>query len=72
MRIRRQLLTDVTQLQQVGELAAMFHDVNGVWLTIFGSVCLRLAPWGQTPYIFCGVVDQMSVSDILGAFFMDI
>jgi len=50
----------------------MFHDVNGGWLPIVGSVCLGVALGGQTSYIFFGVVDNMSVPAILGASFMDI
>jgi len=50
----------------------MFHDVNGGWLPIVGSVCLGVALGGPTSYISFGVVDIMSVPDILGASFMDI
>jgi len=50
----------------------MFHDVNGSWLPIVGSVCLGVGLGGQTSYIFFGVVDNMSVPAILGASFMDI
>jgi len=50
----------------------MFHDVNGGWLPIVGSVCLVLALGGSTFYISFGVVYNMSVPAILGASFMDI
>jgi len=70
--ISRQLLPDYTQLQPLGELASMFHDVNGGWLPIVGSVCLGVALGGQTSYICFGVVDNMSVPAILGTSFMDI
>jgi len=70
--ISRQLLTDDTQLQPLGEWASMFHDVNGGWIPIVGSVCLGVALGGQTSYISFGVVDHMSVPAILGASFMDI
>jgi len=65
--ISRQLLTDDTQLQPLGEWALMFHDVNGGWLPIVGSVCLGVALGGQTSYISSGVVDHMSVPALLGA-----
>jgi len=68
----RQLLPDGTQLQPLGELASMFHDVNGGWLPIAGSVCLGGALGGQTSYIPFGVVDNMSVPALLGTSFMDI
>jgi len=67
----RQLLPDDTALQPLGEWASMFHDVNGGWLPIVGSVCLGVALGGQTSYISFGVVDNMSVPAILGASFMD-
>ena len=70
--ISRQLLPDDTPLQPLGEWASMFHDVNGGWLPIVGSVCLGVALGGQTSYISFGVVDNMSVPAILGASFMDI
>jgi len=69
---RRQLLPDDTQLQPLGEWASMFHDVNGGCLPIVGSVCLGVALEGQTSYISFGVVDNMRVPAILGAFFLDI
>jgi len=50
----------------------MFHDVNGGWLPIVGSVCLGVALGGQTSYISSVVVDNMSVPAIMGTFFMDI
>jgi len=50
----------------------MFHDVNGGWLPIVGSVCLGVALGSQTSYISFGVVDNMSVPAILGASFMGI
>ena len=50
----------------------MFHDVNGGWLPIVGSVCLGVALGGQTSYISFGVVDSMSVPAILGASFMNV
>jgi len=50
----------------------MFHDVNGGWLPIVGSVCLGVAFGGQTSYISFGVDDNMSVPAILGASFLDI
>jgi len=67
-----QLVPDDTQLQPLGEWASMFHDVNGGWLPIVGSVCLGVALGGQTSYISFGVVDNMSVPAILRASFMDI
>jgi len=70
--ISRQLLPDDTQLQPLGEWASMFHDVNGGWLPIVSSVCLGVALGGQISYVYFGDVDNMSVPDILGAFFMDI
>jgi len=50
----------------------MFHDVNGGWLSIMGSVCLGVALGGRTSYISFGVVDNMSVPAVLGVSFMDI
>jgi len=50
----------------------MFHEVNGGWIPIVGSVCLGVALAVQTSYISFGVVDNMSVPAILGASFMDI
>jgi len=50
----------------------MFHDVNGGWLPIVGSVCLGVALGGQTSDMSFGVVDNTSVPAILGASFMDI
>ena len=50
----------------------MFHDVNGGWLPIVGSVCLGVALGGQTSYVSFGVVDNMSVPAILHASFVDI
>jgi len=44
--ISRQLLPEDTQLQPLGEWASMFHDVNGGWLPIVGSVCLCAALGG--------------------------
>jgi len=70
--IIRQLLPDDTPLQPLGEWASMFHDVNGGWLPIRGSVCLGVALGGQTSYISFGVVGNMSVTATLGASFMDI
>jgi len=70
--ISRQLLPDDTLLQPLGEWASMFHDVNGGWLPIVGSVCLGVALGGQASYISFGVVDNMSVPAILGASYMDI
>jgi len=70
--VSRQFLPDDTRLQPLAEWAPMFHDVNGVWLPIVGSVCLGVALGGQTCYISFGVVDNMSVPAILGASFMDI
>ena len=68
--ISRQLLPDDTQLQPLGELASMFHDVTGGWRPIVGSVCLRVALGVQTSYISIGVVDNRSVPAILGTSFM--
>jgi len=70
--ISLQLLPDDTQLQPLGELASMFHDVNGGWLPIVGKVCLGVALGGQNSYISFGFVDNMSVPAVLGASFMDI
>jgi len=70
--IRRQLLPDDTQLQPLGEWASMFHDFNGGWLPIVGSVCRGVALGGPTSYISFGVLDDMSVPAILGTSFMDI
>jgi len=70
--ISRGLLPDDTQLQPLGELASMFHDVNGGWLPIVGSVCLGVALGGQTSYISFGFVDNMIVPAVLGASCMDI
>jgi len=70
--IGRQLMPDDTQLQPLGEWASMFHDANGGWLPVVGSVCLGVALGGQTSYIFFGVVHNISVPAILGASFMDI
>jgi len=70
--ISRQILPDNTKLKPLGEWASMFHDVNGGWLPIVGSVCLGVALGGQTSYIAFGGVDSMSVPAILGASFMDI
>jgi len=70
--IIRQLLPDDTQLQPLGELASMFHDVNGGWLPIAGSGCLGVALGGQTSYISSEVVDNMSVPAMLGTSCMDI
>jgi len=70
--ISRQLLPDDTQLQPLGEWPSMFHDVNGGWLHIVGSVCRGVALGGQTSYFFFGVVDNMSVPTIMGTSFMDI
>ena len=70
--ISRQLLPDEPQLQPIGEWASMFHDVNGGWLSIVGSVCLGVALGGQTSYPSFGIVDHMSVPAIPGASFMDI
>jgi len=50
----------------------MFHDVNGGWLPIVGSVCLGAALRGQTSYIYFRFVDNMSVPTILGTSVMDI
>jgi len=69
---RRQLPPDDTQLQPLGELASMFHDVNGGWLPIVGSVCLGAALRGQTSYIYFRFVDNMSAPTILGTSVMDI
>jgi len=65
--ISRQLLPDDTPLQPLGEWDSMFHDVNGGWLPIVGSVCIGVALGGQTSYISFGLVVIMSVPDILGA-----
>jgi len=70
--IIRQLLPDDTHLKPLGELASMFHYVNGGWLPIVGSVCLGVALGGQTSYISFGVVDSMSVPAIQGTSVMDI
>jgi len=70
--IRRQLLPDDTQRKPLGELASMFHDVNGGWLPIVGSVCLDAALGGQNSYTVFGVVVNMSVPAVLGASFMGI
>jgi len=50
----------------------MFHDVNGGWLPIVGAVCLGVTLGGQTFYISFGVVNNMSVPDILGTSFIDV
>jgi len=70
--ISQQFLPDDTQLQSLGEWASMFHDVNGGWLPVVGSVCLGVALGGQTSYISFGVVDNTSVPAIQGASFLDI
>ena len=70
--ISRLLLPDDTELKPLGQWASMFHDVNGGWLPIVGSVCLGVALRGQTSYVSFGVVDNMSVPAVLGASFMDI
>jgi len=59
--ISRQFLPDDTQLQPLGQRASMYHDFNGGWLPIVGSVFLSVALGGQTSYIPFGVVNNISV-----------
>jgi len=66
-----QVLPYDTQLQPLGELASMFHDVNGGWLAIVGSVCLGVALAGQTSYNSLRVVDNTNVPAILGTSFVE-
>jgi len=68
----RSLLPVDTPLQPLGDLAKMFHDVNGGWLPIVGAVCLGVTLGGQTSYISFGVVNNMSVPAILGTSFIDV
>ena len=70
--IDRRLLPVDTPLQPLGDLAKMFHDVNGGWLPIVGAVCLGVTLGGQTSYISFGVVNNMSVPAILGTSFIDV
>jgi len=70
--IDRRLLPDNTPLQPLGDLAKMFHDVNGGWLPFVGSVCLGVTLGGQTSYTSFGVVTNMSVPAILGTSFIDV
>jgi len=43
----RQKGPDDTRLQQLDELAFMFHYLNGGWLPIVDSVCLGVTLGGQ-------------------------
>jgi len=61
-----------TLLKPLDDLAKIFHDVNGGWLSIVGAVCLGVTLGGQTSYIFFGVVNNMSVPAILGTSFIDV
>jgi len=70
--ISRKLLPDDTKLQPLGEVASMFHDVNGCWLPIAGSVFLGVTLVCETSYISFRVVNYMSVPAILGASSTDV
>jgi len=50
----------------------MFHDVNGGWLPIAGSVCLGVTQGGETSYISFGVLNNMSVPEVLGISCMNV
>jgi len=50
----------------------MFHDVNGGWLPIVGSVCPGVALGGETSYVSFEFVEKMRVLAILTTSFPDI
>lgn len=50
----------------------MFHNVNGGWLPIVGSVCLGVTLGGQTSYISFGIVNNLSVPAALVTSFMEV
>jgi len=70
--IYRRLLPADTPLQPLGDVAKMFHDVNGDWLLIVVAVCLGVTLGGQTNSISCEVLHNLSVPAILGTSFIDV
>jgi len=61
-----------TPLQPLGDVAKMFHDVNGDWLLIVVAFCLGVTLGGQTNSISCEVLHNLSVPAILGTSFIDV